>query len=530
MGTLKQILFFMLIIAMVGCGGSKNQGVEAGNPPTSTTTPVQKQVTIVPETGNENYVTSFSDEDTAVVSQVSKTGPASLVSAAAKGQLSNVLETVTVSYSISGTSVVFSASFSNGTTIQVTLTFNLSGTVNVGLLINGQPVNATASVAQATQANTQALQNGLDQLKTRNLSNAKTTFCSELPQQPTNSRLAFGCFWSKMMLLPETPEASRLLGIFNQPNYLVQTQMLGSNGIFARRNLIQAGSRFEHTNFRFPKFNYADFDLPFAGFFKAREQEKTAQVITDLLDAAVSNNLNATDIQDQVFDLLGPLSELEQLLAIVLSDTSFTFTLPKELYYLNTDLLVTYKDVQLFMAAVEGSIVGIHFLSAYDLGINIDHITRNGDIDDAVLVQDLNGTGAAVNGVTVDTIAFLTLTNASLITSSKARLLAGLELQKSAIQKMIQGETSAFVTPIRGVNLNAWLLRIDQFISSINNGTTQMQLGGRTLFLDLRSFFANPPSATQTPVTAGDGFVLENGKAKPVENYFRQFLGQAVDF
>ncbi|HCU26030.1 MAG TPA: hypothetical protein DF383_13515, partial [Deltaproteobacteria bacterium] len=108
----------------------------------------------------------------------------------------------------------------------------------------------------------EALAQGLDAFRARDLVGARDAFCKELADEPNDSKLAFGCFWAKWMLLPTTQQAATLLAAFDEDPITANVQYYGPTGIFTLISEVDRGP-----GDVFPQFNYNHFvDLPFADF------------------------------------------------------------------------------------------------------------------------------------------------------------------------------------------------------------------------------------------------------------------------
>lgn len=362
---------------------------------------------------------------------------------------------------------------------------------------------------------------GLSALEGQDIEAAQEEFCNAWESDPSDSELAFGCFFSKLLLFPETEEAVTLLASFNEPAFDTEEDLLDEEGIFANADAIQSRSPW-------PLFNYSDFHLPFAlAYTGAGGFESFVDV---LLESAVTENKTVEEIQDELMALLIPLEEMETLLAVSLADTAFTFTIPGELFYLEEDILTRYNDLRFFMAALKETMVGITIIGAYDLGVDLDAVVQDGALDHEILVADLNGTGETVNGVTVDKTACFGLVQASLIRNNKSRYKEGVSLWKDALVQFDAGEPSDFFDQAldefdiaRGIEI------AEDFIAAAQKETDMDSLGIE-LTLNLAEFFANPPDSTTLSADAGDPFVLEDGYAIPVEAYFQTLLEGIAGF
>lgn len=401
----------------------------------------------------------------------------------------------------------------------------------VGLVACGGDGGSLSDEENHPGTEEESISEGLTAFEERDIETAESEFCGELLDEPLSSNLAFGCFWAKMLLMPESSESSALLAAFDEDPFDLDAMLLGEDGFFNNISTLRSG--------RFPLFNFSEFNFPFSNFFAMDPTAGVAETVEDLLQIAINNSVSAIDLQQRLEDLIADFIELEEILAVVIDDSSFSFTLPAELFRLAEDLNVTYNDARFFMSSVKGSIASLNLAIAYDIGVDIADVVQRGDIDQEILVADLNGTGETVKGVTVDTTAFLTLNDASIITDAKSRAVSSLIHLRTALQTIDAGETSDFFTPIiNGGDLTDTIQFFAELSTSLDEGMTLVPLywlepnaEGEVpqLNMNLKRFFESPPDAAEVDIEAGDPFVYENNRATPVGNYFSTFLDGLVE-
>ena len=370
----------------------------------------------------------------------------------------------------------------------------------------------------------EALAKGLEAFRNRDLAGARDAFCKELPDEPNDSRLAFGCFWAKTMLLPANPALAAIFGVFGE-DFAVDVDYYGPAGVFTNLELVdRPGGDF------FPQFNYVEFDLPFAQ--RMRETEM-GSVLSTLIQLALDHGVSLRDLQGMMEDFIPVLEELAVLSVPILADPAFSFTLPKELFHRDSDVEVTPNDTVLFTAAVEATIFKLQLLTAYDFGVDLGKsLIEGAGIDEKALLEDLNGSGATVHGKTMDTVAFLTLIDGERITASKDRFLRACTLAKQGLAQLEAGELSAFFTPARGESsLKEPIELMEDLIASSTQGLTPLRLiTSQAVGLNLLQFFAHPPDAAAMSTGAGDPFVLSGDRLTGVESYFRAFFDGILSF
>lgn len=505
---LKLILIGMLVLT--ACS-SENHGIEVGNPNIS-----GKKTLVDPQSGNEKYAVEFTDGDSAVVTQIQKSPV-------------DVLDVKQSIVTFSQGNPVVEAQFVNATRVRILLQFSANGSLIGGeLFVNGKATVATFS-EDVSQVQSQQVVAGNQALGDRDLPQAERAFCDELVNHPRDSHLAFGCFLSKLLMVGNTPESASLLAAFGAPAFDSRVSLLGDNGLFARKDEIVRGTS------RLPSFNYTHFAfLPFANFFTVNRALNTENKITRFVQLAITKGITAAELRRRITALTNHFIAMEGLLAIVLADPQFSYLIPADLFRTSGDVKVSYNDARLFMAGVKYSIVGFNLVAAYDPGVVIEKSIRNGRLNKAYFVADLNGAGGNVGGVAVDNISFMTLLDRNRVINSRARYLDGTVLGKGAMELIGRGVGSYFFGVSEGPqNVEQIVDFLGDCIQSVNNGMTEINLPTRnphSIRANLRDFFITPPDAAAVDVEAGDPFVLEDGEVKPVESYFDILFEGIVEF
>lgn len=518
----KKLIFCLLTVGLLNCsGGDDRIAVPGGNESVDV---VGTQVRITPESSDDIYTVTFTDADSAVVTRSQDIGGGATLIRSSVKVVVTPIETVDASYQEDEGTVTLTVSFSDGTELVITLVFNSDGEIeSTSLTIDGVEVEASGTVVEESNEGTsaEALNDGLAELASQDLDGAEAAFCNELADDPTNSSLAFGCFWAKLFLLSESNTSVSLLAVFGEA-FDVDAQLLGANGLFANLDLVLPGNRF-------PIFNYTGFDLPFAGLFN--QFTEADDLVGQLLQTAIDNGITVGEMQDLLDDLIPEFSELEALLAIVVADSNFSFSIPSGFFSGAASKQVGLDEARLYLAAVKLTIVQIDFLNAYDFGVTIEDFVSGGQIDVEILVEDLNGTGQTVNNVTVDQIVFMTLEDADRVTNSESRFVQALSLAETAFQNLNATITSK--TPLGDpTNFDDELDLIDELQSALSGMTqiSSIDFVINPISINLDAFFANPPDASTVSVGAGDPFVLEEDGIGGVEVFFEEMLDGYATF
>lgn len=525
---LKNMIFSIILILAFQCGGSGTTIV--GNPTTTGFDVDESKVTYSGVSGTSMTVTATSD---AVTFPTGTSSSDLIVSILVNGALattltnsdfnSSTLQSLSTVQPSHQTSNLFSTSVTASSGSVITTIFSIGATSSNVVLSGTSSANATnPSKASSTTSTTDSttISTGTTAFSNQNLSSAESTFCNAYLGGSTNSQVAFGCFLAKYIRLLETTDATTILTSLQEPSIDVQTLIL--DGIF--QNPVDQGGP--------DQFVYTDYaSLPLNTIFRSALNKNNK--IGSLLQRLVNSSTTASQLQTELEALVDDFEFLEGTLSVVLSDANFSFTIPAETFYTNNDLLASFNDARLLMANVKASIVALNFQAAYDLGVDLDLFVMSGTIDHEVLVEDLNGSGATVNTVTVDNTPFLTLTSASKITNNKTRFEESMDYLQQAMSSLAGGASSdLFDDSLNRANLsNIEDLASDLLTSSQSSGFVSISLiTKRSVRINMNQFFSNPPSASN--VTGSDPFVynMDSGLVNPVESYFDSFLNNIAIF
>lgn len=356
------------------------------------------------------------------------------------------------------------------------------------------------------------LLSGYTELENLDLAAAEEDYCDEYEAGSADSEIAFGCFLTRALLLPETTDGQNLLTTLGQSTIDVEQDIL--------QDIIGTLAHFD-------QFVYSDYSqLPFQTSVSFLNQDNYRSAFDAFGADIYAANSEASDIQADALSLVDDLEEMAEMLDVVLADTSFHFVIPGEVFYHQVDPDVMYNDIHFMMAAVKTKIVAINVLNAYDWGVTVQDSHDGSEWNQEILAEDLNGTGATVRGVTVDGTPFLTMQDSSLITDSY-------DIIKDAIDHLVEGLANANVT----YNLEdfASYLSMDYQLMENNALALQTSISESGLeyisfenssngYVDLYEFFTNPPSAAD--VTTMDPFVYNSNedRVELVEAYFQEMF------
>lgn len=374
---------------------------------------------------------------------------------------------------------------------------------------------------------------GMDHLEDQDLVAAEQTFCEAYDAGEINSEVAFGCFLTQALLLPESANFTTLLESFDEPAMDTEEDII--------EDIIESYTGTPSASTDIFGFNYQNYShLPLSSILNSSAdiQSKWAQVVNRL----VTTGTSAEDFRNQVQDLIDDFEYLETLLDSVLADPTFSFTIPEEVFNRGTESQVEYHHVNFMMSGVKSTIVTLSLFSAYDLGMNPEDVVNEDgdDFDLEVLVEDFNGTGATVNDVTVDSVAFLTLVDSSLISSNRIRFIEAIEHLEEGLSDLTNSQMDGLLdSSITSIKLNFVVanetelndLLDDLKISAQSSGfQTISAFTGRVVKMDLYEFFTNPPSATD--VSSSDPFIYDedDDKISMVEAFLSDLFIDIIDY
>jgi hypothetical protein len=356
---------------------------------------------------------------------------------------------------------------------------------------------------------------GKSLMETQDFSDAETTYCDAYDDGDTGYTIAFGCFLAKLMLLPETSDAEAIL------------TSLGEDAVDVESDIIEdVFENFAVTDgdYGFDNFTYTDYEnLPLVSILGTSDgfTSKLAQIVQRLVDSGTS----ASDLQDQIFELVEHFEEMEDLLDDVLADSDFEYTIPADTFSTDDDLEVSYNDARIFMASVKSSIVSLSVFAAYDYGVDVENILNaDGDeFDYEDLVDELNGG------------SFLTLIDGDLITDNRERFIDALDYLATAIENIDDGDDTVFEESLEDLSSSAYegIVEFLEELKDSADSSGMVELSGidrRSIKVDLYEFFSNPPEGTD--VTSSDPFDYNSDEdtIEIVEVFFDDLLTDIASF
>ena len=194
-------------------------------------------------------------------------------------------------------------------------------------------------------------------------------------------------------------------------------------------------------------------------------------------------------------------------------------------------------------AAVKGNLVALNIFSAYDYGVDLEDIVTgtgaSATVDLEILVEDLNGSGATVDSVTVDSNGFMTLTDEDAISDNRERFIESIELLKDGLEELPAAEQDKTEDiKVLGKRLGNYgeyddfIDFLDEIIESAEDeGLVEISIiTGRTVSVDIYEFFENPPSFED--VSSTDPFIYnsDDDRVEAVESFFSDMFEDIIDY
>lgn len=232
---------------------------------------------------------------------------------------------------------------------------------------------------------------------------------------------------------------------------------------------------------------------------------------------SAKDGLMLSELQDQTLGYIPLIQEIAELFQRADADDDFQFVVPKELYFGGEDISLNRADLKAIRAAMEFKLAGFFFANSWDCPINLgDYYDSEGKklYTDEQLLGQLN--------------ECLTLREDHHIDEAKEHIVRAFELalenddlrQSVAVDGLFDNDgkgKGGYVELRDVVEILKNSLKDDQVFLYVDPALT----------INLGHLFSNPPDASQVDV---DPFVLENGKIKPVEAFFKSYLEGVVDF
>lgn len=336
------------------------------------------------------------------------------------------------------------------------------------------------------------------------LADALSEYEQSVAGTPNDPVANFGLGLITLAQLGESPIGAAILAKFGQPP-LATSLVLGPNGYLAALDQMHQSCQ---------KGTPSKKLLPF-GTLAPMKHHWWWRVLSQ-----AKSDLTSYDLFQFSLAIIPTLQDVIAEWKIAALDPNFSFTLPKELFYANEDIVLTHADLTLGIAALDASIAGIGLANSW-----------TADIDLGKLV-DANGNMLLSNAdlVAIANKFFALTSNANNeIPRAKNYLHEALDTAQSALDEyLVSNGAAALVVNNSNTAGVQELLTLVQEARASFDATTTISTTKPVLHVNLGNFFAHPPDANNIDI---DPFVLETKNSqttvKWVESFFQQFLNDA---
>lgn len=394
------------------------------------------------------------------------------------------------------------------------------------------------------------LELGADALKARDIASAKNIYCSALEGTSAMTTkdsgggtpatgICFGCAMTRFFELWESEPVQTIIQAFGERRLAVQADLFNDGGVFDR--VMKRRDNITNPDGTPICLN----DLPFMASSKCGEflyeaggtryyrdtlRPYAKPLVTKMLCSLKSNSVPFDTIRTNFASIAAELQAIDGILQPALSDTSFTFTIPKDLFRTRTDHPITVDDLNMFSAGLNLGVFFLGLAQAYDPGIDPQKICQADKIIRDIALEDLNGSGGTVGGVTVDSIPIATLLDETKVKNLRPvydafvnKTLAGLtgvrDHGSSLLwENFLNGLKIDIYNTLRGNGHHSFTDIIDRAISLFNEFKAMstgfspiLNYPGRRLQINMDGFFTTPPDGVKAAdVSSSYPFVLED--------------------
>lgn len=233
--------------------------------------------------------------------------------------------------------------------------------------------------------------------------------------------------------------------------------------------------------------------------------------------ANAQDGLKIEDFQSYVQGYVSLIEEINALLEIADQSDDFQFVIPKAMYFGSDDILVNRTDLKTIRASMHLSLVGLYLSNSWECDMEVGSLyDSNGLIttDTATIVDQLN--------------ECFSLKSGHQVSEAEQEFAKSLQLLQEALTALETTTSDGIIEPSEGTE--AGFAELETLVQTAVDSLTSSQtftLADPNVSVHLGEFFANPP---QRDDVSTDPFVLENGKIKPVELFFKEQLEGIVDY
>ena len=204
-------------------------------------------------------------------------------------------------------------------------------------------------------------------------------------------------------------------------------------------------------------------------------------------------------------------------LETAISDENASFDLPKELFYSDQDWHIARTDMQLLLAGMYAMSAGVNFANSWELDFPLDDIV------------DAQGNLVASKSVLVDRLnTFFRLRSDHQLNDARDNLVASFAHALDGLGTITMGATGGIVHPLAETRqmVQEMYSLVDEANRSLS-GMVSLTTIYPWFMVDGSQFFSNPTDAADIPY---DPFVLENGRIKAVELFFKEAMSNICTY
>lgn len=368
---------------------------------------------------------------------------------------------------------------------------------------------------------------GKKDLSNADLVAAMSDYEKQVAGTPNDPQANFGLGLMKLAFLGEGDVATAILAKFGQPP-LKTTLVVGPDGFLAKLDknhqlsICTTPSLKEFPFGNLPKMYTSVWDpsSPYQYLAsKFHKADKAKKIFGTLLGQA-TQDLTSADIQKALLDVEPVLKEIVAEWELAEKDPDFSFTLPKELFYSNDDLIIKHADLSLGISALYAVLAAADFANSWTadmaLGKLIDTKGATGKIGNTLMQK---------KDIVPILNKFFALKSDNHLADAKTNLQKALQKGQDALQQYLKGAAGAaiVVSDVNKGGVQELLTRVNEALASFDKNT-DISNTVPLIWVNLGYLFANPPDANKIDI---DPFVLEapyagGGKIKPVESFFQK--------
>lgn len=248
--------------------------------------------------------------------------------------------------------------------------------------------------------------------------------------------------------------------------------------------------------------------LPFTGFPKKKLGYLLSEADADLM---------YSDLQDEYYNMIDEIIEIQELLEAADVSDDFIFNIPKDSFYGSHDLNLNRVDLKLMRASMHGLLMSIYATNSWECDLNIGGLFGA----DGTLQVPIDSVANDLNDCFV-------LKSDHELSEAKLQLEQLLGLVEEAIDSLSDVSQDG-IFELDADTSGGWY-EIEQIRQSLQDSLVSEQVlsySTPAVTLNLSSFFNNPPSSDDL---SSDLFVVESSKIVFVESAMKEFTQDYLDW